>query len=73
MRCANVRKLFSAWRDGEISDAVKDQMVTHLESCPRCADEWAAYNEALDVLQSDKMEVPDSFREGWRNRIVAAA
>lgn len=73
MRCANVRKLFSAWRDGEISDAVKDQMVTHLESCPRCADAWASYNEALDVLQSDKIVVPDSFREGWRNRIVAAA
>lgn len=72
MRCAKVKELFSAWRDGEISNAVKDQLVTHLESCPHCADAWAGYNEALDALQSDTIEVPDSFRKGWRSRVVAA-
>ena len=71
MRCANVKDLFSAWRDGEISDAVKDQLVTHLESCPHCAEAWAGYNEALDALQSDTVEVPDSFRKGWRSRVAA--
>lgn len=72
MRCANAKDLFSVWRDGGISDAVKDQLVTHLESCPHCAEAWAGYNEALDALQSDTVEVPDSFRKGWRSRVAAA-
>lgn len=72
MRCANVRTFFSAWRDGTITDDVKDQLVTHLENCPRCADAWAGYNEALDALQFDNIAVPESFCKGWRSRVVAA-
>lgn len=72
MRCANVKTFFSAWRDGTITDDVKDQLVTHLENCPQCADAWAGYNEALDALQSDNIAVPDSFRKGWRGLVAAA-
>ncbi|HAW71338.1 MAG TPA: hypothetical protein DCY84_05910 [Firmicutes bacterium] len=72
MRCANIEEYFSAWRDGTITDDLKDQLVTHLAHCPKCADAWASYNEALDALQTDEVVVPDSFRKGWRDRVVAA-
>lgn len=47
--CEKYSEVASAYLDGELSDAQKDELKKHLDSCPECRamlDEWCAAVEA---------------------------
>lgn len=70
MRCAQTARLFSMWRDGNLSPRQNEQFARHLEECPGCAEKLAGYSLEMDGLREERVEVPESFRRGWRNRLA---
>lgn len=73
MRCAQTARLFSVWRDGNLSPRQNEQFARHLEECPGCAEKLAGYNLGMDSLREDRVDIPESFRKGWRNRLAGEA
>ena len=70
MTCAEVLSRISAYYDGELESAARDQIASHLAECPICS----AYLRDLaligELLRSDRTcEVP----EGLWGRVAAAA
>ncbi len=62
---SRMRRLMSAYLDGELEGEREYRFLSHLETCPRCRDEMAAQKE-LRALLGDalrKIEVPDIRRD----------
>lgn len=60
MKCKESRKLFSAYIDGELSDADRILLDVHLERCPKCRIELEEVRKIAD-LTSDLPEVQPSW------------
>ncbi len=52
---------------GELEEAERASIEKHLQSCPRCREEKKKIEQALDVLNRDKVEIPELSDEYWKN------
>ena len=50
MNCAQIQELFSPYLDGRVSGAAMLMLTRHLESCERCAGEYAAIQRTQQLL-----------------------
>lgn len=57
MNCKNVKKRLSAYVDGELSDATKRELATHIENCPSCRGEIARFEQLYAWLE-DPVRIP---------------
>ncbi len=70
MRCKKVRVRLSSYLDGELSKKESIRIESHLQACPRCAEEFDGLNamgRLLDGLPG--MEIPPGFEQ----RLTVAA
>ena len=51
MNCRQVRRLLTPFTDQELSGRVRDEVTSHLESCPACRAELEALKADLGVLE----------------------
>lgn len=70
MKCNRAKELFSAWRDGKLSESQRCDLLGHITACPSCTEEWAQYNEVLDPVGESAAVVPEEFRAAWRRRVA---
>ena len=52
MNCAEMKKLFSPYLDGQVSGPEMRALTRHLDQCSRCAREYAATERAQQLLAS---------------------
>ncbi|UCC29621.1 MAG: zf-HC2 domain-containing protein, partial [Phycisphaerales bacterium] len=70
MTCAEVLSRISAYYDGELESAERDQIASHLAECPSCSAHLEDLALIGELLRSDlTCEVP----EGLWGRVAAAA
>jgi anti-sigma factor RsiW len=59
--CASMQTSFSAYLDGDISGLAMQQIAEHLDACPDCAHEfaaWRAVQDSLAVLRNTRAQAP---------------
>lgn len=61
MKCSRIRRRFSAFLDGEVSEEEKRQILEHLKSCPDCQRELEALHQLSDSLDSFEEIEPSSY------------
>jgi hypothetical protein len=69
--CESMQASFSAYLDGAISGFAMQQIAAHLETCPDCAHEfaaWRAVQDSLAMLRTTKAKAPDNL--GLKLRIA---
>jgi len=68
MRCDAVQQLFSEIYDGVAHDQAL--LVKHLQTCPACKAEYAAYKQMLDDVRNlPEVELPEGFHEAAMAKI----
>jgi anti-sigma factor RsiW len=50
MECRKIQAYFSAYLDGELAKAQADLVTRHLDVCPRCRQEYQAWQSLWDSL-----------------------
>ncbi len=72
MRCAQVRRALSAYLDGEVAEARRLAIASHLEGCAACRAEREALAAAWDaLLLSPEARAAAGFEDRLRQRIAA--
>ena len=70
MRCREVQKQFSRYRDQRLSVEEKQKVKEHLLGCVRCAREQEVYTWALTPLRRpEKEKVPEAAWTAFRSRL----
>lgn len=73
MNCQQMQKLMSRFQDGELPAELKSEALLHLESCPDCSAELAAYEKVRDGLLLLPVHEPSpGFAAGVMGRIHSA-
>jgi len=68
--CLETRKRFLAWADGDLGEAAKAEVESHLANCKGCAASWERYLSAVELLRSlDPIPVPERILLGIRARL----
>jgi len=52
MKCAQVRELFGAYWDDEITQAERESLESHFSTCAACREEYEQYSRTLELLGS---------------------
>src|SRR5450759_648391 len=52
MKCAEIKKLFSPYLDGQVSGSEMRELTRHVEQCAGCAREYAAMQRTQQLLAS---------------------
>ena len=52
MNCAEIKKLFSPYLDGQVSGSEMRAVTRHVEQCTGCAREYAAMQRTQQLLSS---------------------
>ncbi|MGB6385197.1 MAG: zf-HC2 domain-containing protein [Terriglobales bacterium] len=52
MKCAEIRRLFSPYLDGQVSGSEMRALTRHVEQCTGCAEEYAAVQRTQQLLSS---------------------
>lgn len=60
-RCSEVKRLMTAWLDGELEPARRDAVARHLAACVVCRTEMAALQADRQVLASSRTPEPSPF------------
>lgn len=60
---------FSAFVDGHLSPARRDQIQAHVDCCQGCLDHLTAYRRGITVLRSIEAEAPADFWERVERRL----
>jgi predicted anti-sigma-YlaC factor YlaD len=58
MNCPEAREAFSDLYDGALSGPPLADLSRHLDGCPACRAEWAAFRRAMHALQDLGSEEP---------------
>ncbi|HEY3416156.1 MAG TPA: zf-HC2 domain-containing protein [Armatimonadota bacterium] len=67
---AHVDELYTAYLEGSLLDAVRQEMDAHLRACPRCQGELEAMRQVVTCLQDlPPLAVPPHFVESVRARL----
>jgi len=56
MKCQQVKRQFSKFRDNMLSLAVKCLVEEHLKQCLACAKAWHCYNQVLGCVRRNQLE-----------------
>jgi hypothetical protein len=59
MKCEEVESIIVDYIDNALEKEQKEAVEKHLETCERCQDELKEYQEILNTVDSEKMEMPD--------------
>jgi anti-sigma factor RsiW len=62
--CESMQASFSAYLDGAISGLAMQEIAEHLDSCPDCAHEfaaWRAVQDSLAMLRATKAKAPEDL------------
>ena len=51
VRCADVRKIFGEYFDGELPRSVAGRVAGHIEDCPRCQKFAATYRLTVELAR----------------------
>ncbi|NDC39761.1 MAG: hypothetical protein EBZ48_17300 [Proteobacteria bacterium] len=51
MSCADLRKCYGDYFDGELPVTVRGKLATHIEECPRCQEFAASYRLTVDLAR----------------------
>jgi anti-sigma factor RsiW len=85
MECRTIQEYFSAYLDGELPVAQAELVSQHLEVCPRCRQEYQAWQQLWDVLAAEPVHAPDDLaarvlarlpgrrQPRWRHLALAAS
>ena len=68
MNCPEAREAFSDLYDGALSGPPLTDLSRHLDGCPACRAEWAAFRRAMHALQELGSEEPS---HGFAARVAA--
>jgi len=52
MTCKEVIKRLSEYWSNELDEGTKDEITSHLQSCPSCQGEWAVFQAAMNALRN---------------------
>ncbi|HTM57977.1 MAG TPA: zf-HC2 domain-containing protein, partial [Candidatus Udaeobacter sp.] len=52
MKCAQVRELFGAYWDDEITQAEREWIESHFAACAECRSEYEAFSRTLELVSS---------------------
>jgi TolA-binding protein len=65
LRCFRARKLIASYLYGELDEAERARLESHLDKCPQCAREAAGRKEVLQLVESERSEIeyPERFEE----------
>jgi len=64
MKCHKASKLLSAYYDGQLPEPVAEAVRQHLERCPKCRDELAAFGRLSGMAR--QLDDPQPPAELWR-------
>lgn len=80
MHCHEVHELFSGYFDDYLSDEERASVVTHLEACPSCLEEWERFQKTVAVVGSlGEIQAPSGLaarvlervqRQPWPSRVL---
>jgi anti-sigma factor RsiW len=70
MDCKGTQETFSEYFDGELDEARREGVKTHLAMCTECAAEYRLFQKSLGVLHDTG---PIETREGFESYVVTAA
>jgi hypothetical protein len=85
MECRKIQEYFSAYLDGELPGAQAELVARHLDACPRCRQEYQAWQSLWDVLLTEPApatphladqvlaRLPGRPQPGWRHLALAAS
>jgi len=73
MKCSKVRKLVSAYLDGELGEARAREVEAHLAACSDCRAEAEAVRRTLDLLGEWRPVEPRLGLEALRERLKQRA
>ena len=65
LRCYTARKLIASYLYGELEEAERVRLESHLDKCPRCAKDVASRKEVMQLVESERAQVeyPERFEE----------
>ncbi|TKJ42668.1 hypothetical protein CEE36_07140 [candidate division TA06 bacterium B3_TA06] len=68
MNCKGIEELLQAYHDGELSEAQRKEVESHLAKCPKCQAKLAELG-ALDelLIDGDAERVPDPGKHYWHS------
>jgi anti-sigma factor (TIGR02949 family) len=58
MECRKIKEYFSAYLDGELSEAQAAMVARHLEVCFDCQQEYQAWQRLWDILAAEPVQAP---------------
>jgi len=80
MHCHEVHELFSGYFDDDLSDEERASVVTHLEACPSCFEEWERFQKTVALVGSlGEIRAPSGLaakvlegvqRQPWPSRVL---
>jgi anti-sigma factor RsiW len=84
MECRTIQEYFSAYLDGELPPAQAELVGRHLEICPRCRQEFEAWQRLWDALAAEPVPAPNDLaarvlarlpgrRQSWWRHLALAA
>ena len=67
--CLEYEELISALVDGEVSDKDRVRLKAHLETCPACAELFAAYRSMSKTVAAPEVEPPETLRDNVMRQV----
>jgi anti-sigma factor (TIGR02949 family) len=58
MECRKIQECFSAYLDGELAQAQAELVARHLQVCPRCQQEYQAWQRLWESLAAEPVQAP---------------
>jgi hypothetical protein len=58
MNCADYKKMFSLYLDGQVSGAEMNMLTRHMEACPNCTGEYAELRRTQELLAALRKTKP---------------
>lgn len=68
--CLAMQEHFSAYLDGELPGEIARAVRSHLETCPRCRQEYEALQRLWDLLAAAPVAVPPDLTERVLARVA---
>lgn len=73
MRCKKCEKLIQRMLDGDLAQEEREDVMSHIESCPGCASYYEDMRAMRGMLREPDREPPEGFRAGWKVALANAA